>query len=137
GSAKYAIDFTTPGMLYAAIEIAPVYGGRLRSVDATPAESMPGVKKVVKLEEAVAVVADSFWRARPALAAPEPGFSDPGPGGRVHRVDLCRLRCGYWRATGGPEGRGQGRHRRLPRPIPRPRHDGADGVHGKSRRRSR
>jgi isoquinoline 1-oxidoreductase beta subunit len=80
GSAKYAIDFTAPGMLYAALEIAPVYGGKLVSVDAAPAESMPGVKKVVKLDEAVAVVADSFWRARRALAALKPEFSDAGHG---------------------------------------------------------
>ncbi|HMF92800.1 MAG TPA: molybdopterin cofactor-binding domain-containing protein [Vicinamibacterales bacterium] len=80
GGAKYAIDFTTPGMLYAALEIAPVHGGRLVSVDTAPAESMPGVKKVVKLEEAVAVVADSFWRARRALAALKPEFSDAGHG---------------------------------------------------------
>ena len=80
GSAKYAIDFTTPGMLYAALEIAPVYGGRLVSVDTAPAEAMPGVKKVVKLEDAVAVVADSFWRARRALASLKPEFSDAGHG---------------------------------------------------------
>jgi isoquinoline 1-oxidoreductase subunit beta len=80
GSAKYAIDFTTPGMLYAAIEIAPVYGGTLVSVDTGPADAMPGVKRVVKLEEAVAVVADSFWRARRALAALTPEFSDAGHG---------------------------------------------------------
>jgi isoquinoline 1-oxidoreductase beta subunit len=80
GSAKYAIDFTTPGMLYAAIEIAPVYGGKLVSVDTTPAEAMPGVKKVVKLDEAVVVVADSFWRARRALASLKPEFSDAGHG---------------------------------------------------------
>ncbi len=81
GTATYAIDFTTPGMLYAALEIAPVYGGTLVSVDPTPAESMPGVKKVVQLKEAVAVVADSFWRARRALAALKPQFSDAGHGG--------------------------------------------------------
>ena len=80
GSAKYAIDFTTPGMLYAAIEMAPVYGGRLQAVDTAPAETMPGVKKVVKLDEAVAVVGDSFWRARRALAALKPQFSDAGHG---------------------------------------------------------
>jgi isoquinoline 1-oxidoreductase beta subunit len=78
GSAKYAIDFTTPGMLYAALEIAPVYGGKLVAVDTAPADAMPGVKKVVKLDEAVAVVADSFWRARRALAALKPEFSDAG-----------------------------------------------------------
>jgi isoquinoline 1-oxidoreductase beta subunit len=80
GSAKYAIDFTAPGMLYAAVEIAPVYGGRLVAVDTAPADAMPGVKKVVKLEAAVAVVADSFWRARRALAALNPEFSDAGHG---------------------------------------------------------
>ncbi len=81
GSATYAIDFTTPGMLYAALDIAPVFGGTLLSVDTTAAESMPGVKKVVKLKQAVAVVADSFWRARRALAALKPEFSDAGHGG--------------------------------------------------------
>jgi isoquinoline 1-oxidoreductase beta subunit len=80
GSAIYGIDFTVPGMLYAAVEIAPVYGGKLVSVDATPAESMPGVKRVVKLDEAVAVVADSYWRARRAVLALKPVFDDAGHG---------------------------------------------------------
>ena len=80
GSATYAIDFTTPGMLYAAIDITPVQGGELVAVDPAPAEAMPGVKRVVKLREAVAVVADSFWRARRALAALKPQFSDGGHG---------------------------------------------------------
>ena len=80
GTAQYAIDFSIPGMLYAALEMAPVYGGKLQSVDTTPAEGMPGVKRVVKLESAVAVVADSFWRARRALAALKPQFDDAGHG---------------------------------------------------------
>ncbi len=80
GRAKYAIDVTVPGMLYAAVAMAPVHGGTLVSVDATPAEVMPGVKKVVPLKEAVAVVADSFWRARKALAALSPEFTDAGHG---------------------------------------------------------
>jgi len=81
GSAIYGIDFTLPGMLHAAVEIAPVFGGKLVSVDSTPAEKMPGVKKVVRLDEAVAVVADSYWRARMALAALKPQFDDAGHGG--------------------------------------------------------
>lgn len=100
GSAKYAIDFTTPGMLYAALEMAPVYGGKLRSVDATPAEAMPGVKKVVKLEEAVAVVADSFWRARNALAALKPEFDDAGHGD----VSTESIFAAFDRAIGAPPG---------------------------------
>ena len=80
GSARYGIDVTLPGMLYAAVDIAPVQGGTLVSVDETPALAMPGVQRVVQLDEAVAVVADSFWRARQALAALDPVFDDAGHG---------------------------------------------------------
>ena len=80
GSAVYGIDFSVPGMLYAAVDMAPVYGGKLQSVDAAPAETMPGVKRVVRLDDAVAVVADSFWRARQALAKLKPVYDDAGHG---------------------------------------------------------
>ena len=80
GSAIYGIDFRLPGMLYAAVEIAPVFGGRLVSVDTTPAEAMPGVKQVVKMDDAVAVVADTYWRARMAVAKLQPTFDDGGNG---------------------------------------------------------
>ena len=80
GSAVYGIDFTVPGMLYAAVDMSPVYGGKLLSVDAASAEAMPGVKRVVKLENAVAVVADSYWRARKALASLKPAYDDAGHG---------------------------------------------------------
>ena len=81
-------------MLYAAVEMAPVHGGKLQSVDTAPAEAMPGVKKVVKLDDAVAVVADSFWRARRALAALKPEFDDAGHGGVSTRIDLRGVRQG-------------------------------------------
>jgi isoquinoline 1-oxidoreductase beta subunit len=80
GSAIYGIDFTMPDLLHAAVEIAPVYGGKLVSVDSAAAEKMPGVKRVVRLDDAVAVVADSYWRARMALATLEPQFDDAGHG---------------------------------------------------------
>jgi isoquinoline 1-oxidoreductase beta subunit len=80
GSAIYGIDFRMPGMLYAAVDIAPVFGGKLVAVDTTPAEQMAGVKRVVKLEDAVAVVADSYWQARQALGALKPQFDDAGHG---------------------------------------------------------
>ena len=80
GSAVYGIDFTVPGMLYAAVAIAPVFGGKLVAVDSSPAETMPGVTRVVELDEAVAVVADSYWHARQALAALQPEFDDAGHG---------------------------------------------------------
>ena len=98
GSAQYAIDFATPGMLYAALEIAPVNGGKLVSVDTAPAEAMAGVKKVVKLDEAVAVVADSFWRARRALAALKPEFTDAGHGD----VSTASIFAAFDKALGAP-----------------------------------
>jgi isoquinoline 1-oxidoreductase beta subunit len=70
GSKVYAIDVKLPGMLCAAIKDCPVYGGKLGSFDAAKVAGMPGVKKVVKVgESAVAVVADTWWRAKTALDA--------------------------------------------------------------------
>ena len=78
GSAKYAVDVRLPGMLYAAVRAAPVFGGSLESVAAKAAESRSGVRRVVQLPSAVAVVADSYWRAQTALNALSPKFSDAG-----------------------------------------------------------
>ena len=58
GSAKYGIDVDVPGMLYATIAAAPVFGAKLGSVDTTQIAALPGIRKVVKLDNAVAVVAD-------------------------------------------------------------------------------
>ncbi len=72
GSAVYGIDVRVPGMVYAAVAVCPVWEGRLQSVDAAPARSMRGVKDVVTMDDAVAVVADSYWRAKKALEALSP-----------------------------------------------------------------
>ena len=70
GSKVYAIDVKLPGMLCAAIKDCPVFGGKLKSYDDTKVAGMPGVRRVVKVKEtAVAVVADTWWRAKTALAA--------------------------------------------------------------------
>ncbi|HEY7551561.1 MAG TPA: molybdopterin cofactor-binding domain-containing protein [Hyphomicrobiaceae bacterium] len=80
GAAGYGIDVKLPGMLYAAVKAAPVHGGRLVGVDPAPALGMAGVERVVRLERAVAVVAQSYWQASRALAALFPQFSDGGNG---------------------------------------------------------
>ena len=70
GSQIYSIDVKRPGMLNAAIKACPVFGGKLKSFDAAQVEGMPGVKKVVAVgDNAVAVVADTWWRAKTALDA--------------------------------------------------------------------
>jgi isoquinoline 1-oxidoreductase beta subunit len=98
GSAIYGIDFRLPGMLYAAVEIAPVFGGKLLSVDTTPAEAMPGVKQVVKMDDAVAVVADTYWRARMAIAKLTPRFDDGGNGA----VSSDTIFAAFDKALGAP-----------------------------------
>ncbi len=80
GSAVYGIDFTLPDMRVATIAAAPVRGGKLESVDEAPAMAVPGVEKVVKLDDAVIVVAKCYWQATKGLAALSPKFSDGGNG---------------------------------------------------------
>ena len=80
GSATYGVDVTLPQMLYATIAASPVFGAKLVSVDTAAAEALPGVKKVVKLDNAVAVVADGYWRALKAVRALQPKFEDTGKG---------------------------------------------------------
>jgi isoquinoline 1-oxidoreductase subunit beta len=70
GKQVYGADLKLPGMLNAAIKDSPVFGGKLKSVDSAKAEGMPGVKKIVRVgDSAVAVVADTWWRAKSALEA--------------------------------------------------------------------
>ena len=68
GSLKYGIDTVLPGMQYAAIKACPVFGGKLVSFDASKISSRRGIKAVVRVDDqSVAVLADSFWRAKSAL----------------------------------------------------------------------
>jgi len=82
GGTKYGIDVNLPGMLTATVMAAPVHGERLVQVDEAPALAVPGVRKVVKLAHAVAVVADGYWAARTGLVALKPQFSS-GPNAQV------------------------------------------------------
>jgi isoquinoline 1-oxidoreductase subunit beta len=68
GKQVYGADLKFPNMLNASIIDCPVFGGKVKSYDASAAEKMPGVKKVVKVgESAIAVVADTWWHAKTAL----------------------------------------------------------------------
>ncbi len=70
GKQVYSADLKLPGMLNAAIRDCPIFGGKLKSFDASKAEKMPGVKKIVRVRDtAVAVVADTWWHAKTALHA--------------------------------------------------------------------
>ncbi len=68
GRQNYAIDIRLPGMVYAAIQACPVFGGKLVSFDERAIKARKGVLGVYKVDDnAVAVVADSWWRAKGAL----------------------------------------------------------------------
>lgn len=69
GSARFGIDANPPGMKIAAVAACPVFGGRLAEVDESKARAIKGVRKIVRLDDAVAVVADHTGAARKGLAA--------------------------------------------------------------------
>jgi isoquinoline 1-oxidoreductase beta subunit len=70
GKQVFAADLQLPGMLNAAIRACPVFGGKLAAYDEAKVRGMPGVHKVVRVgEDAVAVVADTWWQAKTALDA--------------------------------------------------------------------
>lgn len=69
GTAVFGMDLDLPGMLYAAIRHVPVAGAQLESFDATAAQAMPGVRKIVRIDHAVGVIADSYWLAQKAADA--------------------------------------------------------------------
>ena len=81
GTAMFGIDAKLPGMKYAAVKASPVFGGKLKSYDAASVQDLPGVRKVVDLDDAVAVVADGYWQARQGLDRLQLEFDDGGNAG--------------------------------------------------------
>jgi isoquinoline 1-oxidoreductase subunit beta len=97
GSAKFGIDAQIPGMVFAAINACPVPGGKLKGVDESALAGAPGVIQVVKLDNAIAVVAEgSYWRAKQALARLQPEW-DTGEAGYV---DSDKLSAAFRAALG-------------------------------------
>lgn len=88
GAQDYGIDLQLPGLLNAAIKDCPVFGGKLKSFNAAAIESRPGIKKVVQVgDSAVAVIADTWWRAKSALDA-LPIEWDNGPSAQVSSATI-------------------------------------------------
>ncbi len=86
GSQIYGADLQLPGMLNASIRACPVFGGKVKGFDAAKVAGMPGVKKVVKVgDNAVAVIADTWWRAHKAVTA-LPVDWDLGPNAGVQQA---------------------------------------------------
>ncbi len=79
GQAQFGIDVRLPGMVYAAVSLCPVPGGKVKSYDASKIVGRRGIQAVTPIPGGLAVVADRYWRAKQA-AADLPVEWDFGPG---------------------------------------------------------
>jgi isoquinoline 1-oxidoreductase beta subunit len=64
GRAKFGIDTWVPGLRIAVVARSPVFGGKVKSFDATAAKAVEGVRNVVQISSGVAVVATGYWPAK-------------------------------------------------------------------------
>ena len=91
GAQIYGMDLQLPGLLNAAIKDCPVFGGKVKNVDAASIANRPGVKKIVRVgDSAVAVVADTWWHAKTALDALKIEW-DEGPNAQVSSASIAAV----------------------------------------------
>jgi isoquinoline 1-oxidoreductase beta subunit len=88
GTALYGIDVRPPGAKIATLAQSPVFGGRLKSVNDTAAKAVKGVRQIVRLDDAVAVVADHMGAAKKGLAALKIEWDD-GPHAKLSTADIA------------------------------------------------
>jgi isoquinoline 1-oxidoreductase beta subunit len=88
GTAMFGIDVRPPGVKIATLAQSPVFGGRLKSVDDKAAMAVKGVRQVVRLEDAVAVIADHMGAAKKGLAALVIEWDD-GPHAKLTTDDIA------------------------------------------------
>jgi isoquinoline 1-oxidoreductase beta subunit len=88
GTAVYGIDARPPGVKIATLAQSPVFGGRVKSVDDAAAKAVKGVRQVVRLDDAVAVVADHMGAAKKGLAALVIEWDD-GPHAKLNTNDIA------------------------------------------------
>jgi isoquinoline 1-oxidoreductase beta subunit len=89
GKAQFGIDVRLPGMKIATVAASPVRGGKVAGLDDSKAKAIPGVRQIVRLDDAVAVVADHMWAAKQGLAALAITWDD-GPNAKVSTADVVQ-----------------------------------------------
>jgi isoquinoline 1-oxidoreductase beta subunit len=105
GQAMFAIDVRLPGMLYAAAQACPVWGGDVKSYDVDKIANMPGVHSAVRFggdghtSGGVAVVADTWWHAKTALDA-MPIEWNTGPNGMSSSASLLEMHTAAFKQPG-------------------------------------
>jgi isoquinoline 1-oxidoreductase beta subunit len=99
GTAVYGIDVRPPGVKITTLAQSPVFGGRVKSVDDAAAKAVKGVRQIVRLDDAIAVVADHIGAAKKGLAALVIEWDD-GPHAKlateeiVHELEKATLNSG-------------------------------------------
>ncbi len=88
GSAQYGIDARPPGVKFATLAQSPVLGGRVKSIDDAAAKAVKGVRQIVRLDDAVAVVADHMGAAKKGLDALKIEWDD-GQNGALATADIA------------------------------------------------
>ena len=88
GTAVYGIDVRPQGVKIATLAQSPVFGGRVKRVDDTAAKAVKGVHQIVRLDDAVAVVADHMGAAKKGLSALAIEWDD-GPNGKLRTADIA------------------------------------------------
>src|SRR3954471_19183722 len=89
GTALYGIDARPPGVKIATLAQSPVFGGRVKSLDEMAAKAIKGVRQIVRLDDAVAVLADHMGAAKKGLAALKIEWDD-GPHSRLATEEISR-----------------------------------------------
>jgi isoquinoline 1-oxidoreductase beta subunit len=87
GKAVYGIDAMLPDMKFATLAQCPVFGGKVGKVDDSAARKIPGVRKIIVLDDLVAVVGDHMWAAKKGLDALVVTW-DEGPNARISSKDI-------------------------------------------------
>jgi isoquinoline 1-oxidoreductase beta subunit len=129
GTAVYGMDVRPPGVKIATLAQSPVFGGRLKSVDDTAAKAVKGVRQIVRLDDAIAVVADHMGAAKKGMEALKIEW-DEGTHAGLSTQDVAReleqatLKTGSVAQHIGDEDRGE-----LSVAVPGARNDGADELH--------
>jgi isoquinoline 1-oxidoreductase subunit beta len=90
GKAGFGIDVRVPNMQYAVVARCPVFGGKVKSFDATKAKAVRGVKQVLPISSGVAVVADNTWSAMEGRRALQIEW-DEGPNASVSSESIRKL----------------------------------------------
>ncbi len=89
GTAQFGIDVRLPGMKIATVAACPVFGGKVSSVNDAKAKTMRGVQQVVRLDNAVAVIADDTWAAKQGLAALDIRWNE-GANAKLSTADMVK-----------------------------------------------